>query len=266
MAEHIMRYNHIAEYLSMNGFVVIGADERAHGKTDEKTLGYSDGNIADLTVDDNAEVIKYVRNLYPDLKLVIFGHSYGSFLTQWFIERHGDLIDGVILGGSAKMTGLIPFAGRMVANIGYAFKGAKKPATLLKKLTFDSYEKQLKYGSFISSIKTETDRYLSDPFCAFVCSYGFYKYFFKAFTKMYKKSALEAIDKNLPLFIISGESDPVGSYTKSTDKLYEMYKKLGLADVTLKYYRGGVRHEYLNDISRKEAFDDILAFLHKICG
>ena len=264
MAEHIMRYEHIARYLCDHGYVVIGDDHRAHGLTDKNTLGYSDGDIATLTLSDMAEITAWVKKKYPKLKVVLFGHSYGSFLTQWYIQEHGDLIDGAVLGGSAKMTGLVPFLGRKMANIGYRHKGAKAPAALMKKVTFDAYEKQLKDGSFISSIKEETDKYLADPMCAFTCSYGFYKYFFKMFTVIYKKKNLEKIDKNKPLLIMSGDHDPVGSYTKTTKKLYRTYQKLGVKDVSLKFY-AGVRHEYFNDTSRKEAFDDVLHFADKIC-
>ena len=264
MAEHIMRYSHIAEYLCQNGYVVIGDDHRAHGLTDQHTLGYSDGDIAALTLSDMAAITAWVKKKYPGLKVVLFGHSYGSFLTQWYIQEHGDLIDGAILGGSAKMTGLIPFLGRHMANIGYRHKGGKATAMLMKKVTFDAYEKQLNGGSFISTISEETQKYLNDPLCAFACSYGFYKFFFKIFTIVYKKKNLEKIDKNKPLLIMSGDHDPVGSYGKTTTNLYKMYKNLGIKDLMFKLYTG-VRHEYLNDISRKEAFADILAFADKVC-
>ena len=265
MAEHILRYEHIAEYLSKNGYVVIGDDHRAHGLTDKERLGFSEGDIYSLTLSDMAEITTYAKKLYPGLKVVLFGHSYGSFLSQGYVQEHGDLVGGVILGGSAKMSGIVPFAGGVIANIGYLFKGGEKKAELLKKVTFDAYEKKLGGGSFISSIDSETERYLSDPYCAFTCSYGFYKYFFKSFGRIYKKKNLSKIDINKPIFIISGDHDPVGDYTVSTTALYEMYRKLGVKDLKLKFYKD-VRHEYLNDISREEAFSDILSFVRKICG
>ncbi|MBO4573606.1 MAG: alpha/beta hydrolase [Clostridia bacterium] len=265
MAEHIMRYDHIANYLSEHGFVVIGDDHRAHGETDKDTLGFAEGNIFDLTLSDMAEITEYAKKEYRGLKVVLFGHSYGSFLTQAYIEKHEDLIDGAIIGGSAKMTGIVTAFGRMVANIGYAFKGGRAKGEFIKKASFDSYEKKLKDGSFISSIPAETERYLADKYCAFTCSYGFYKYMFKAFTWMYKKENLSNIDKDKPLLLISGDQDPVGEYTKSVEALYNTYVGIGLKNVTKKYYKN-VRHEYLNDVSREEAFADILAFVEKVCG
>ena len=265
MAEHIMRYDGVANYLSENGFVVIGDDHRAHGQTDKDTLGYSDGDIPALTLSDLSEVTNYIREKYKGKKIVLFGHSYGSFLTQAYIEKYGDLIDGAVVGGSAKMSGIIPAFGQLISDIGYLCKGAKAPGKLMKKLSFDAYEKKLPDGSFISSIRAETDRYLSDEYCAFTCSYGFYKYFFRMFRGLYSKDNLAKIDKEKPLLIISGDQDPVGEYTKSTRKLYETYVAAGIRNVTLKFYKG-VRHEYLNDVSRREAYADILGFAEKVCG
>ena len=65
------------------------------------------------------------------------------------------------------------------------------------------------------------------------------------------------------MLIISGAKDPVGEFSKSTTKLYEMYKACGVKDVTLKLY-DGVYHEYLNDTSKEEATNDILTFANKI--
>ncbi len=264
MAEHMLRYEPVARFLNENGYLVIGDDHRAHGETDRATLGYSDGDIYSLTLSDLGNITKYVKSLYPDKKVVLFGHSYGSFLTQGYIQNYGNLIDGVIIGGSAKMTGVVPFCGRMVANIGYSFKGGKAKANLIKKLTFDDYAKKLGNKSFISTISEEVERYEKDELCNFVCSYAFYKYFFKAFTRIYKKKNLEKINKDMPMLIMSGDKDPVGSFSKSTTNLYKMYQKLGVRNVELILYKN-VYHEYLNDISREKAFTDILNFVNKIC-
>ena len=264
MCEHMLRYEPIARLLSKNGYLVIGDDHRAHGETDRKTLGYSDGDIYSLTMSDLANVTKYIVSEYPNKKIVLFGHSYGSFLTQGYIQNYGSLIDGVIIGGSAKMTGLAPFAGKVVANIGCAFKGGKAQAKLIKKLTFDAYAKKLGGKSFISTIDEEVQKYNSDPMCGFVCSYAFYKYFFNAFSRIYKKKALASVKLDMPMLIISGAKDPVGSFSKSTTKLYEMYKGLGVKDIKLVLY-DNVYHEYLNDTSREKAFEEILNFVNKIC-
>lgn len=263
MVEHAGRYDFIGNYLASQGYLVVMDDHRGHGFTDPDTLGYAEGDMWEDTIKDVAILTETMREKYPDLKLVIFGHSYGSFLTQRYIELYPENIDGVILGGTAKMDGFEVSLGKAVATVGRRFKGEKKPAKLIKKLTFDSYEKKLG-GSFISSIPREAERYASDSKCSFICSYNFYYHFFKGLKTIYKKPALDAIDKNKPILIMSGDEDPVGSYGKSVKKLFETYKATGIKDVTLKLFEG-VRHEYLNDISRSEASLLILGFLKHVC-
>ncbi len=263
MSEHSLRYERLANKLLEEGYTVVCDDHRANGLTDKDNLGYSEGDIFNATLSDMAQLCRAYREKYPDKKIILFGHSYGSFLSQRFIEEHNDLIDGVILGGSACMKGLLSSAGLLVANIGYACKGEKATAKLLNDMTFESYKKALKADSFISTIPEEAKRYDEDELCGFINSYAFYKFFFKGLKAVYKRKNLDKLRKDLPILIISGDTDPVGEYGKSTTKLYNMYLKEGVLDVSLKLYKG-VYHEYLNDVSKDEATQDILDFLNKI--
>ena len=265
MCEHSLRYEYIAQKLNEAGYLVICDDHRGHGLTDKDTLGYSDGNMYDDTLKDMALLLKTYGEKYPGAKRVLLSHSYGSFLAQRFIQEYNEYIDGVILGGSANMGGALTYAGGLVAFLGCTFKGKSKKAVLLKKITFDNYNKQLKGGNFISTIPEEVDRYLQDPYCGFICSYNFYRYFFKGLRAVYRDKNLKKLNENLPILIISGDRDPVGGFSKLTTKLYDMYKARGVKDVTLKHY-AGVDHEYLNDTSREEATCDIIGFVDKICS
>ena len=149
--------------------------------------------------------------------------------------------------------------GKFVSGVACAFGGAKKPSNLLKKASFDVYDKKFGGESFISSIKQECDIYFADPDCSFVCSNAFYKYFFKGVLKAYKKEKLDAINRDMPLLLIAGEQDPVGNAGKGVTKLEEMYKKIGVKTVQKILYTG-VRHEFLNDVSRSDAYKDITLF------
>lgn len=265
MCEHIMRYEHIAESLNNAGYLAVGDDHRGHGSTDEETFGYSDGDMYHDTLKDMAMLCKIYKEKYPDLKIILFSHSYGSFLSQRFIEEYNEYLDGVILGGSANMKGALPVLGGIVASIGCTFKGKNKPARLLHNMTFETYKKQLGLDSFISTIESEAKRYEDDDRCGFVCSYNFYRCFFKGLREIYKKKNLAKLNKNMPMLIISGANDPVGGYSKLTAKLYYLYKEQGVKDVTLKLY-DGVLHEFLNDVSKDESTRDIIEFCDKVVG
>ncbi len=265
MCEHILRYQYIAQKLNEAGYLVIGDDHRGHGETDRATFGYSEGDMYNDTLKDMASLCKIYKEKYPELKIILFSHSYGSFLSQRFIEEYNRYLSGIILGGSANMKGALPVLGGMVARIGYTFKGKDKPAKLINNITFENYKKQLKMDSFISTIPEEAKRYDDDEYCGFICSYNFYVNFFKGLREIYKKKNLAKLNLDIPMLIISGSNDPVGGFSKLTEKLYDMYKKCGVKDVTLKLY-DGVLHEYLNDTSREQAKDDIIDFCNKVVG
>lgn len=254
MAEHAMRYDHFAKRMNQLGIVVIADDHRAHGVTDKATLGYSKGDIWNNTLSDMLEVLQYAKQKYQ-LPVVLFGHSYGSFLAQEFIKRHNDLLAGAVVGGSSFMKTGVGFGG-FVSKIGCAFKGDDKKAVFIKKLTFDAYNKKFKEGTFISSIVEECEKYKDDPMVGFVCSYNFYKCFFAGLKNIYKKGDYNL--KDFKVLLLGGDNDPVGNNGKGVLKLEAWYKEQG-ALVETKLYKG-VRHEYLNDISREQSMNDIYEF------
>ena len=62
------------------------------------------------------------------------------------------------------------------------------------------------------------------------------------------------------MLIVSGDSDPVGDYSKGVKKVYNKLKSG--RDVTLMLYEN-CRHEIHNDTCRNEMIEDILEFLEK---
>ena len=82
MAEHIDRYQEFALFLARNGFLVYGHDQAGHGKSipSEGIPGFfreEDGWTA-LT-EDMRRIFLQVRDGYPAIPFVLFGHSMGSF-------------------------------------------------------------------------------------------------------------------------------------------------------------------------------------------
>ena len=70
------------------------------------------------------------------------------------------------------------------------------------------------------------------------------------------------IRKDLPILLISGSDDPVGSYGKGVTKVYEKLKAADVKDVTLRLY-SGCRHEIHNDTCKEDVIKDILQFIEK---
>lgn len=71
---------------------------------------------------------------------------------------------------------------------------------------------------------------------------------------------LEAMNKDTPIYFMSGAMDPVGECGKGVNKAYDNFLKVGMKDVTIKLYDGG-RHEMLNEINKDEVYANILAWI-----
>lgn len=258
MAEHAGRYDLFAKYLNGQGYIVFADDHRAHGSTDGDTPGYCEGDIYNDTLRDMRLLAEEYERKYG-LPMYIFGHSYGSFLVQRYIELCGDKFRAAVIGGSNCMNDFITRFGKVFAGAACAFGMGDKPAKFLKKASFDAYDKKFGGESFISSVPSEVERYFADEHCAFICSYNFYKRFFAGVLKAYKRENLAEIPKDLPILLIAGKSDPVGAMGAGVLRLEKLYKDLGLSVKTVLY--DGVRHEFLNDTSREQAYKEISGFL-----
>ena len=68
--------------------------------------------------------------------------------------------------------------------------------------------------------------------------------------------------KNLPIYLIAGDADPVGEYGYGVKQVAADLKKSGHRKVDIKLFKG-MRHEILNEIDRADVMKDILAWLDK---
>lgn len=262
MTEHGGRYAEFAAFLNAHGYLVVADDHRGHGKTDPDTLGYCKGDMFADTVRDEGEITEYYRKKYAGLKYFVFGFSYGSFLTQSYIGKYGDRIDGAVIGGSSKKKDFEVYLGSVVARL----KGEKKPAKLIEKLSFGAYAKKFEDREWFSADAKNNAAYHSDPMCGFTCSNRFYRDMFRGMKKLYTKKYIAGLNKNLPVLLVSGAEDPVGNMGKGVKKLERFYKeKAGMKNVECVLFAGG-RHEFLNESGDRDLKrNTLLAFFDRNC-
>ncbi|WP_297636716.1 alpha/beta hydrolase [uncultured Clostridium sp.] len=266
MIEHSGRYEDFARFLNANGYIVYADDHRGHGETALKhsEYGYLGENGFNHIVEDEFIITKLIKATYPNLPVYILGHSFGSFISQKYITKYSLHIDGVILSGSSKREGIDLKAGFILLNIQKVLFNRKKEAKLINKLTFLNYTKKIAApktsSDWLTADEAIVDKYIKDSHCQFVPTIDFYCTFFHNLLNLYKADNLKTLRKDLPIFIISGDKDPVGNYGKGTSNLHSFYNELGMQNVTLKLYENG-RHEILNEINRKDVYNDIYNFL-----
>jgi len=267
MTEHAFRYDALAKKFCSKGIAFFGEDHRGHGETAalaEKNGSGMFGYLSDKdgflrVVKDIHEEVCLVRKRYPQKKVFILGHSFGSFITQCFIENFGDDVDGAIICGSAGPRPLTIAAARTIGNIIKLFTGKKSISRLMGKVAFGSYNARIKKPcpefAWLSRNNAEIEKYEKDPWCGFDCTIGFYCDLFNGLGMIHKKKSMKKIPRTLPVYLIAGTADPVGSYSKTVSSLFKIYHKNGMEDLSISLWED-CRHELYNEINGEEIMDD----------
>ncbi len=267
IAEHISRYDPFMFFLAENGYVAVGNDHLGHGLSaeNEDGLGILDTqNGWTYAVDDMKALRDQVRQEFHDIPYIFFGHSMGSFLTRTYLIRYPDQYDAAILSGTGQQSPALINAGFFAANLLTLLRGPGADGKLLNDMAFGSYCKKIDNPrtpfDWLSTNEENVDRYIADPLCGFVAKCSMYRDMMGGLKFLTKQSNIDKMNKDAPIYFMSGAEDPVGDYGAGVEKAYRAFCDAGLHDVTMKLYPGG-RHEMLNETNREEVMQDILAWL-----
>lgn len=257
MQEHSGRYRHFAEFLNAGGYNVITSDSRGHGKTMPSPNDYGCGekDIFSESIFDQLNIIEYIKKNYPNLPIYLFGHSYGSFLSQKLLQISPD-IQKIVLCGTTYGNNFSYKAGLVLANLLKFFGKEKSRATAIEKMSLSAWGKKFENGNWLSRDTKVFEAYQNDPLCGGSFPISFYRSLFKNMTKVNK--GIKQISKTKKILLIAGESDPVGGNAKLVKKLYNTYISNGINAQLITY--PGARHELINEINNAQVYNDILDF------
>lgn len=262
MAEHSLRYDRFASYLTTLGAAVYAQDHRGHGgSAEEDELGYFAAKDGwSRVVLDSLELSRKIVENHPEVPHFLLGHSMGSFMARSVIIDHSDEYDGVILSGTAADKGLLAKVGRLIAVTKSRFNGGRRPDPFLDTLSFGSFarhfpERKTEFD-WLSKDEEEVRKYVEDPLCGFICTSRFFVDLLDGIALANDAYKAASIRKDLPILLISGENDPVGDFTEGVKKVYEQYRKAGIGDLSINLVAGG-RHELLNETNSRDIYATI---------
>ena len=269
IAEYIDRYDDFMSFLAQNGFVAVGDDHLGHGKSisSPEDIGFfaeSDG--WSRVVDDIDSLRGIMRQEYPELPYIFFGHSMGSFLTRTYIIKYPGKYDAAIISGTGQQAKALVEAGYIMASIGVKTKGPRGDGKFLNDVAFGSYNKRITCPvtpfDWLSRDAENVRKYADDPLCGFAAKVSLYRDMMGGIKFISNQSNVDKMNKEPPIYFMSGAEDPVGDYGAGVERAYDSFCKAGLEDVFLRLYPGG-RHEMLNKINREEVYGDILNWLNE---
>ena len=267
IAEYVDRYDKMARFLTARGFVVCGNDHLGHGRTaaqDSKFGFFADHDGWMLVTADVRRLRQLMGEQYPGLPYFLLGHSMGSFITRTYLYRYPGEISGAILSGTGQEAAWLVLTGKLLSSLMVALKGPEFVSMLVHQGSMGTYNKQFKprrtRADWITRDEAVVDAYLEDPFCQLLPTAGLYRDMLTALQELRRPRNLAKMDPDTPVYIYSGDKDPVGTNGTGVKKVHDYFRKAGTKDLTMKLYPGG-RHEMHNEINRAEVFTDLLAWL-----
>ena len=211
------------------------------------------------------QVIEYINKtlkaLNPSEKDILT-----SFMVQRYLELYPDTVDRVILCGTNGGNGAQMRMAYNLAKLTCTKKNWDEPDKFLTNAGLGGYAKAVKNRKtdldWLSFNEDNVNKYIADPYCGHMDTHGFWKEFLKGMVALNSKKGIKKISPKEKVLIIAGQYDPVGNNGKGPTYMANLYKKIGMKDVTLVIYPN-MRHEIHNEKEHMKVYEQISEFLNK---
>ena len=269
MSEYIDRYDDFGRWLASHGIMVCGADHYAHGVNvrDPNNWGVLPSDQGKEILIQGFQLMRLSMEETYGTKLpyFVFGHSMGSFIVRAYIARYGQGLNGAIICGTGHNPMAVCKAGGIMAKAIAKVKGDGYRSKFLNGLADGAYSKAIPDArtpfDWLNTDPEKVDEYINDPACGFMFSAGGYVALMGLTAEVADKKKIAGIAKDLPVYFIAGDSDPVGANGQGVKTVFEMFKAAGIKDVDCKIYKN-MRHEILNEPGHLEVYEDVLAWIN----
>ena len=270
MAEYIDRYDDFARFMVEKGFVVVGDDHLGHGDSvgENGTFGYfCKKDPATVLVRDEHRLKKLMEAKYPGVPYYILGHSMGSFIARNYLNRYGSGIQGMIVMGTGNQSKALLSVSKVLVGLTGFFCGEKHVAKFINKLAFGTYNRAIEDAKtnvdWLTKDETIVDKYIADERCGVTFTVNGFRGLFDLLYRLQNPKNFANIPKQIPVFFVSGEEDPVGDYGEGVIGAKNDLVRAGLENVSMKLYPGD-RHEILNETDKDIVYQDIYEWLESI--
>ena len=264
MCEYVERYEPMIGVLCAAGYAVCGNDHLGHGATgDPKDWGFfAEKDGAELVLRDLHTMNALAREKWPGLPLILLGHSMGSFFGRWFAEKYPDALDALVISGTGGPGALMKI-GKAMAGFFTRVKGPRYVSQFMVKASMGSYSKGIEddrsKNVWLSRDPAVWEAYDKDPKCTFPFTVSAFRDMLTVHVHVNTPEWAGNLRKDLPVYVYSGDMDPVGEYGKGVRAVEQLLWDAKLQDVTMRLYPQG-RYEMHNELNKDEVFRDLIAW------
>ena len=270
MSDYIDRYDHFAHFLNSKKILVIGHDHFGQGKAVKNKTEL--GNLVPATdkTDEQPEIVKRTKavslackKFYPNLPLIILGHSLGSLVTTELLQTDASIYDGAILLGIIN----VPVATKLFMPLIKSLTPLKNEQAL-KRINQEAYQvynqdfDQTNNFGWVTTDPIERKILQRDPLVGYDYTIKSWQLIVQLAVNTATNAWLATLPHEFPLLIMSGSLDPAGGYGLRLSKLNEAIasSKLVNAEAKLCYK---MQHELLFDRNHDKVFAQILNFINR---
>lgn len=269
MSEHISRYDAFARFLADRGYVVVGHDQIGHGgsSTPERYGCLPAATGKDILLQDIETLRGLAMERYGEtVPYFLFGHSMGSFLVRIYVSHNGSGLAGAVVCGTGSLPPATSAAGHLLAELVCRTRGEDYHSRLLHDLADGAYAKAVPDAEtpfdWLSYNRDNVRAYIEDPACGFMFSAGGYAVLTELTRDACSEATAKAVPKDLPLYFIGGEDDPVGDMGRGVQRAFRQAVAAGSRHVRIRLWPH-MRHEILMEDGREQVFADVVHWMEE---
>lgn len=236
LGEHSGRYSHVADAFCKQGYALFGADTRGHGRS-----AGARGHFPSIeaVMKDIDQLLEEAKKVYPEIPLLLYGHSLGGILVLHYGLKRRPAIKGVIATSSGLRTALEKQPLKIIA--------AKVLGAIIPKVSLPS-------GLDVNAISHDEnviENYKNDPLNHGLVSLGFGKIML-ATTKWTLEHSSEF---PIPLLMLHGKSDAIAYPSGSNEFAAPLREKCKLVLFDNGY------HELHNEPEKSQVFKTMMDWM-----
>ncbi|MBN2851031.1 MAG: lysophospholipase [Erysipelotrichaceae bacterium] len=234
LAEHLGRYDEFAAKLNEWGYNVLRYDQRGHGHS-EGERGYL-ASYSHLFLDCN-EIVEAAKEAFPDLPVLLFGHSMGGYTATGYAILYPRHVKGIVFSGPLTLD---------TAGILRSIDLSLDPHIQTPNALADA----------ICSDRKVVEDYQNDPLTLKSIALGLMQEIARS-VPWIDAHLNEVVD---PILVLHGEKDALVNVKDSE----ELYLRSASTDKTRNVF-DGLWHEILNEQRREEVYHVIHEWLDRHC-